>query len=84
MFWGCFAGGRKGTHVVWEKEYRGIGSSHYIQFIVPLIAELYHELQATAFQQDNATLRYFYRSEIVLPGGQVIRGDSKGDKRKHQ
>ena len=55
MFWGSFAGRRKGPSFIWEKEYGGVGADNYIQYILPLVAEFQHRHGAIVFQQDNAS-----------------------------
>lgn len=56
MFWGSFAGRRKGPTFVWEKKYGGIDSVKYIRHILPLLQEFFsNEDNANCvFQQDNA------------------------------
>jgi ketohexokinase/beta-glucosidase len=56
MFWGSFAGQKKGPCFVWEKGYGGIDAEKYQRFILPLIY-LFWETngQEFAFQQDDAS-----------------------------
>lgn len=54
MFWGSFAGGKKGPTFIWEKEFGGVTSHKYIFFILPMVASFCREEQLSAFQQDNA------------------------------
>jgi transposase len=54
MFWGIFAGRRKGPYFIWEKEYGGIDAINYVTFVVPLIKRFYDEIGGFVFQQDNA------------------------------
>ena len=39
MFWGCFAGGRKGPGLFWEKSWGSINNETYTERVVPLIDE---------------------------------------------
>lgn len=54
MFWGSFAGRRKGPSFFWEKAYGGINSDKYIYFILPLIEDFLRSHPQVIFQQDNA------------------------------
>jgi hypothetical protein len=54
MFWGSFAGSRKGPSFFWEKEYGGITAEKYQRFIVPLVHIFCEEFEDMVFQQDNA------------------------------
>jgi transposase len=55
MFWGSFAGGRKGPSFFWEKEYGGINSEKYIFYILPLVQTFQQRHRNVIFQQDNAS-----------------------------
>lgn len=57
MFWGQFAGHRKGATHFWEKGLGGIDSDKYIDKILPLVEGFYNTLpsQERIFQQDNAS-----------------------------
>ena len=61
MFWGSFAGGRKGPCFFWEKEYGGIMAEKYQEYILPRIYVFQEEEGPFLFQQDNA-LSYYARS----------------------
>ena len=54
MFWGQFAGRKKGPAFFWEKEYGGINAVKYQQHIIPLIHRFYQEEGLEMYQQDNA------------------------------
>lgn len=57
MFWGSFAGRRKGPCFFWEKEYGGINAEQYIHFILPLVQgfiQAQEEGSEIIFQHDNA------------------------------
>ena len=75
MFWGCFAGRIKGPGFVWEKEYGGIGANNYIEHIIPLIIRFYRQIQASVFQQDNASAHRARRTKAALnlQGVNVVR-----------
>jgi DDE superfamily endonuclease len=59
MFWGSFAGGKKGPSFFWEKKYGGINAPKYQMYIVPLVYTFVEEQRAQGtslvFQQDNAS-----------------------------
>jgi len=75
MFWGQFAGRRKGRSFFWEKEYGGIDAAKYIYFILPLINQFYHDNRLAIFQQDNAPSHRARRTQEALRalGIRVIR-----------
>ena len=54
MFWGQFAGGKKGPAFFWERQYGGINAVKYQQHIIPLIHQFYQEEGLVLYQQDNA------------------------------
>ena len=54
MFWGSFAGGKKGPCFFWEKEYGGINAEKYVSLILPLVYTFYLTAGCSLFQQDNA------------------------------
>ena len=37
MFWGCFAGRKKGPGIFWEKEWGTITAELYQAYIVPIV-----------------------------------------------
>lgn len=58
MFWGCFAGNRKGPGIFWEKDWGKINADSYQEHIVPVVdgwvqMEEQHGIRLT-FMQDNA------------------------------
>lgn len=53
MFWGSFAGRRKGPCFFWEKEFGGITTQKYVFFILPMVAAFCWEYHLV-FQHDNA------------------------------
>ena len=54
MFWGCFAGSRKGRCLLWEKGWGMLNSDAYCERIVPLIECELSERPSTFLMQDNA------------------------------
>jgi transposase len=54
MFWGSFAGRRRGPSFIWPKEYGGVNRWTYTREIVPLVAQYYHREGISLFQHDNA------------------------------
>jgi transposase len=55
MFWGSFAGRRKGPSFFWEKEFGGIDARKYVSHILPLVlAFVSSQEEEVLFQQDNA------------------------------
>jgi hypothetical protein len=57
MFWGSFAGRRKGPYFFWGKEYGGINAEKYISFILPSVqAFISSQEDEVLFQQDNAPI----------------------------
>ena len=54
MFWGCFAGSRKGRCLLWEKGWGTLNSDAYCERIVPLIESELSERSSTSLMQDNA------------------------------
>ncbi len=62
MFWGCFAGARKGPFIVWNKELKvvttatkgHINSAKYQQFVLPKLLEFHQQIPGSLVQQDNA------------------------------
>lgn len=76
MFWGSFAGGRKGPWFVWEKEYGGIDANNYIRHVVPLIID-FHQLTGRnlIFQQDNAPSHRARRTKdtLVAAGVEILK-----------
>lgn len=54
MFWGCFAGSRKGRFLLWEKGRGMLNSDAYCEGIVPLIECELSERPSTFLMQDNA------------------------------
>jgi transposase len=54
MFWGSFAGRRKGPSFFWEKEYGGIDAHKYTFFILPMVYSFVRsQADEIVFQQDN-------------------------------
>ncbi|KAH8892280.1 hypothetical protein GQ53DRAFT_647445 [Thozetella sp. PMI_491] len=64
MFWGCFAGGRKGLFLIWDKELKDkakslskskghINSAKYQQFILPKLLDFHKSIPGSTVQQDN-------------------------------
>jgi transposase len=54
MFWGSFAGRRKGPSFIWPKEFGGINGQKYTREIVPLVRAFHERHGPIIFQQDNA------------------------------
>lgn len=54
MFWGCFAGSRKGPCLLWEKDWGKLNSESYCERIVPLIEQEVSERSWLILMQDNA------------------------------
>ena len=55
MFWGCFAGMKKGPSIFWEKDWGGITAHKYIFFILPLARAFFHDnADILHFMHDNA------------------------------
>jgi hypothetical protein len=55
MFWGQFAGARKGAGFFWEKEWGGISAHKYIFFVLPLVRCFFNSFpDISIYQQDNA------------------------------
>lgn len=54
MFWGCFAGDRKGPGLIWEKKWGKINSESYRLHVLPLLRGFWADTHAFVIQQDNA------------------------------
>lgn len=55
MFWGQFAGQKKGSGYIWEKEFGGITAHKYIFMVLPLVYRFFLDYPTLQiFQQDNA------------------------------
>jgi transposase len=67
MFWGCFAGIKRGPGIFWEKDWGPIDATSYGQHIVPVIDGWIHlqrsENQDLIFMQDNASA---HRAAITI------------------
>lgn len=67
MFWGSFAGGRKGPSFFWEKEYGGINQDKYQAFILPLVHGFINDQpDHVVFQQDGASSHSAHATRNLL------------------